>query len=175
MQIILRISRHHNSKFCTTVIIIIGKKISEFNLKNREKHIAHTCVNCYDGLYNRWWADTLSSPAAFVNINSPYISWPGFITHESNRRGRFTMAQQIAARLYRWRRYSGGGVCQCERTSVKSGASIMQRGGSTSEIHPDAVVTQAPLPWRKSIRHAAKRYICSRRDERRNASGKSTH
>lgn len=44
------------------------------------------------------------------------------------------MGRQIADRLYRWRRYDeGGGVC--ERTSVKSGASIMQRGGSP-ETHP---------------------------------------
>ena len=107
--------------------------------------------------------------AAFVNINSPYIPEPGFITHESRRKGRFTMGQQIAARLYRWRRYGGGGVCQCERTSVKSGASIMQRGGSTSEIHPRRGRDAAPILGPKSIRHAAERYICSRRDERRNA------
>lgn len=55
------------------------------------------------------------------------------------------MGQQIAARLYRWRRYSGG-VRQCERTSVKSGASIMQRGGDRRpKFTPDAVVSLAPL------------------------------
>lgn len=82
------------------------------------------------------------------------------------------MGQQIAARLYRWRRYSGG-VRQCERTSVKSGASIMQRGGdrSTSEIHPRRGRIVGPLGGRESIRHGAERYIYLRRIERRNVSG----
>lgn len=82
------------------------------------------------------------------------------------------MGQQIAARLYRWRRYGGGGVCQCERTSVKSGASIMQRGGSTSETHPRRYRSAAPTLGPKSIRHAAERYIYSQRDETQN--GKSS-
>lgn len=88
----------------------------------------------YDRLYNggsRW-----PFPLAHRFRKHKFAVYPGtriYYTHES-RRGWFTMGRQIADRLYRWRRYDGGGGV-CERTSVKSGASIMQRGGSP-ETHP---------------------------------------
>lgn len=117
---------------------------------------------------------SLSPPfyAAFVNINSPYIpEKAGFIIPMNREGDGLQWAGKLRPRLYRWRRYDGG---VCERTSVKSGASIMQRGGwlvRNSHPPPDSVVAQ---PHRSTqgggnqLDTERKRYVCSRgRDERR--------
>lgn len=83
------------------------------------------------------------SPSAFVNINSPYIPEPGFITPMNREGDGLQWAGKLRTVYIGWRRYDGGGGV-CERTSVKSGASIMQRGGSPETVTPDTVVAQLP-------------------------------
>lgn len=126
-----------------------------------------------------------------VNINSPYVRVSG--SHDllpvNREEGWFTMGRQIAARLYRWRRYRASSPIRTNKCEIRC---IHNAKGWVRKLTPDVrlallfpfspqprVVTfsRSTSPARlhppsarcKSIRHAAERYVYCRCVEKQNA------